>query len=210
MGMHLLLALIGKAIPSVISAFRAYQIYLSIQAHFNRDKYNAIKYNFKTNASPEAFMKRRDRHHFVKLANTYTREDMLVEYLLANIVAGNTYVSDMNRQTYLEWSGKKNRLSYQFKLDMQALMCYISDLGFDRVFIEDNGQYPIIIKQYIAGEVCLETVALFHKITGACDQMPDFDPLVWPDLKRKIVKYSMFLNVDTDKLRTTMLNIMKT
>lgn len=155
-------------------------------------------------------MKRRDRHHFVKLANTYTREDMLVEYLVANVVAGNTYVSDMNRQTYMEWLGKKNRLSYQFKLDMQVLICYISDLGFDKVFIEDKGQYPIIIKQYITGEVGLETVALFHKITGACDRMPDFDPLIWPDLKRKIVKYAMFLNTDTDTLRTTMLNIMKT
>ena len=194
----------------MISAFRAYQIYLSIQSHFNRDKYNAIKYRFKTNASPEAFMKRRDRHHFVKLANTYTREDMLVEYLVANVVAGNTYVSDMNRQTYLEWSGKKNRLSYQFKLDMQALICYIPDLGFDKVFIEDSGQYPIIMKKFIAGEVCLETVALFHKVTGACDQMPDFDPLIWPDLKRKIVKYAMFLNTDTDKLRSVILDIMKT
>jgi hypothetical protein len=194
----------------MISAFRAYQIYLSIQSHFNRDKYNAIKYRFKTNASPEAFLKRRDRHHFVKLANTYTREDMLVEYLVANVVAGNTYVSDMNRQTYLEWSGKKNRLSYQFKLDMQALICYIPEIGFDKVFIENNGQYPIIMKKYIAGEVCLETVTLFHKITGACDRMPDFDPLIWPDLKRKIVKYAMFLKTDTDKLRSVLLDIMKT
>ena len=193
----------------MLTAFRCYEIYLSVQAHFSRDKYNAFQYRFKTNAKFEAFQKRRDRHFFAKLSNTFTREADLIEYLVANMVADNKFVGDMDRETYLRWSARKNSLFYNFKLDMKKLICYIPEFGFDAVFISNDNGYPILLQKYMAGEVSLESVVLFHKLTGAVNQMPDFDPLVWPDLKRKILKYDPFLQADRDKYQTAFMDIMK-
>ena len=193
----------------MLSALRAYQIYLSVQAHFKRTKYNAITYRFKTNATAAAFNKRKDRHFFTRLANKFTRESDLIDYLVANSVADKTFVGDMDNETYLDWKGRIFKRFYRFKLDMKALACYIPEHGFDAVFIQDKGQYPIMIKKLLAGEVALESVVIFHKLTNAANQMPDFDPLIWPDLKRKIVKYDPFIKIDRDKYNSALLDIMK-
>ena len=193
----------------MLTALQAYQTYLSIQAHFKRHKYNAFRYNFKTNASKDAFLKRRDRHFFTKLANRFTKQDDLIEYLVANNVADKTFVGDMDIDTYYDWAKRKIQRFHQFKLDMKKLVCYIPEHGFDAVFIDNNGQYPIMIKKLLAGEVSLETVVIFHKLSNAANQMPDFDPMIWPDLKRKIVKYAPFIRIDKDKYQTALLNIMK-
>lgn len=193
----------------MLTALRCYKVYLAVQAHFKRDDYNAFRYRFKTNASSDALNNRRDRHFFVRLANTFTREQDLIEYLVANMVADAFYLQDMNKATYLEWQNRMTRRLYQFRLDMKALACYIPELGFDAVFINDNGQYPLMLKKYMAGEIALESVVIFNKLTGAVKTMPDFDPMIWPDLKRKIVKYAPFIPLeDRDRYMSTFLEIM--
>lgn len=198
-----------RVCEGLLSALKCYRVYLSVQAHFKRDKYNAFRYKFKVNASADAFNNRRDRQCFVRLANTFTREEDLIDYLVANMVADKTFVGEMDKATYTEWQKRMTQRFYQFKLDMKKLVCYVPEHGFDAVFISDNGQYPIMIKKLLAGEVSLETVVLFHKLTGAVNQMPDFDPLIWPDLRRKLVKYAPFISMDKNKYKAAFMDIMQ-
>ena len=56
----------------MIDPFDSYKMYNALKLHFETDGYDAIKYNYKSNASPKAFMRRKDKYFFAKLAKKPT------------------------------------------------------------------------------------------------------------------------------------------
>ena len=69
-----------------MDSFEAYQHYLALKLHFGGE-YDYYKYNAKTNASLQAFEKRKDKYQFVRLSSKLSDPEIL-EYYLANFIRG--------------------------------------------------------------------------------------------------------------------------
>jgi len=187
----------------------AYEIHAALTMHFAPGNFDAIKYNFKVRNSDTRWKNYPRKHVYNKLAERFPVKKDLIEFLLANIVTGVTYAGDMEACNYLQWCGRKSRLSYQFVLDMSTLLCYNDTLEFDEIFIQSSdGSRPLMMAALSAGDVSLESVVLFHKLTDVINKMPDFDSIVWPDEKRLMLQYAAFLPFDREKYFSIFSNIM--
>ena len=81
--------------------YEAYKVYNSIKLHFETDSYDAIRYNFKTQITPQSFFKRKDKYFFAKVAKNYGKD--LVHYFVSNFVRGSSYIGEMLNEV-----GEKN------------------------------------------------------------------------------------------------------
>ena len=79
----------------MIQPFDAYSYYMSIKLHFERDSYDALKYNFKSSATQKSFMVRKDKYHFAKISKKFVDSKDLVAYYVSNFVRGSKWVGDM-------------------------------------------------------------------------------------------------------------------
>ena len=95
---------------------------------------------------------------------------------------------------------KIQSLSFKFSNEIEELVNL--EPNFDKIF-ETNGGHPLLLKQYFSGQLSLESLVILNKVLNF---VPVFDkqikdPVVWPDLKRKVVKYEPFLSIDTPKYK---------
>ena len=176
----------------------AYVAYISTKLHFEQDGYNAFTYNFKTRAPFDSFQKRNDRYLFEKLARKYPQKSELISFYVAHMSQDIMYVGDMDDDTYLSWRGRLASIRYLFSREIQDLLGN-ENLSFDVAFIENDGGYPRILEMILTRDISLETVVLLDRLLGLQDRWPDFDTIVWPDLKLKIKKYGFFLPFDREK-----------
>lgn len=65
--------------------FESYKLYNALKLHFE-SSYDAVKYNFKSNVTPNSFLKRKDKYFFAKLGRKHNGE--LKDYYVANFKAG--------------------------------------------------------------------------------------------------------------------------
>tara|TARA_B100001939_G_C16919943_1_gene608801 strand:- start:1137 stop:1724 length:588 start_codon:yes stop_codon:yes gene_type:complete len=180
--------------------FESYKLYNALKLHFESDSYDAFKYNFKTSVTPKSFFNRKDKYFFAKLANTY--EDNLRDFYVANFIKDVKYVGDMLNEggdrNYKENRKIKESLHRVFEVDINTLSS--QDINFDKYFISEDGQHPLIIKTWMQEEISLETVVILNSILGFIPRESSkiSDTIIWPDIRRKIEKYSPFVNYRRD------------
>ena len=179
--------------------FDAYSYYLAIKLHFESDSYDAPKYNFKTSAKPASFWKRKDKYHFAKLGRKYEKPPELINYYVSQFIMDRKWVGDMmvDEDNYVEWQKRNQSLAYTFEQDINRLSEQVN--SFEDLFAITT--HPFIVNEYLSGNICLETVVILNKLTGF---MKDADKqisetILWPDISRKIKKYSTFVNFETKK-----------
>lgn len=180
-----------------MTPIEAYQTYLAVKLHFTSEKYDAFKYKFRTGIPDTSFYKRRDKYFFEKVARKYPIKRDLVGFYVSHFIEDVEWIGHMfeDDDTYYKWTGRLESCEYRFKSEISGLWSR-ENQTFDRLFINDSGDHPVIIKELIADDISLETVSLFDKTVGAVNEMPDFDPIIWPRLKLKIQKYKPFLPYD--------------
>ena len=185
---------------NMIEPFTVYQCYLSIKRHFESDDYNAKTYNYKTNARQNAFLKRKDKYHFAKLGRRFDTKQELVQFLIAQFVDGKGgWIGNMidDQETFTKWARRTQSLSYIFREDINKLAEKVD--AFDELFRIQNGNvYPYIITAYLENEINIETVVILdqlllfmHKANKEVN-----DTILWPEVERKIRKYSSFISFD--------------
>ena len=151
---------------TMIQPYDAYAYYMAIKLHYERVGYDALKYNFKTNANQKAFMGRKDRFFFAKLAKKFDTPNELIGYYVSNFMHGSKWVGDLlenGDDNYVKWKRYQEALKYRFSEDISTLVDYIHMKGikFDNLFLsEDDGAHPPIIKLLIQDEISVETVVL--------------------------------------------------
>ena len=79
-------------------------------------------------------------------------------------------------------------------------MLYVVDLkkkNFDSLFEHEENRHPPIIKNFLKGEVSIETLIILDKILGYKSKFDKkmSDP-VWSLISKRMSKYSSFLNID--------------
>ena len=180
--------------------FEAYRYYQSLKLHFENESYNAPKYNYKTSAKPQTFWKRKDKYFFAKVGRMFDTPPELINYYAAHFVADNNWVGDMlsDEQVYRDWQKRTESMGYNFQQDLEK----VNVESFDHLF-ELGNQYPKVVEAYLSNDINIESVAILNKLTSFMSRADKTvsDPILWPDVSRKIRKYGLLMNVNTDKMK---------
>ena len=186
--------------------FEAYRYYQSLKLHFENESYNAPKYNYKTSAKPQTFWKRKDKYFFAKIGKMFDTPPELINYYAAHFVADNNWVGDMlgNDQIYRDWQKRTEALGYNFQQDLEK----VNVESFDHLF-ELGNQYPKVVESYLAGDINIESVVILNQLTGFMRKADKTvsDPILWPDVSRKIRKYSLLMNVNLEKMKKNVFKV---
>ena len=185
--------------------FDAYRCYLSMKNHFTKDKYDYHKYRGKSRATVQSFYKRKDRFWFEKLARNKSDQEV-IEFFVSNFITctdpGKLWIGEMIKDgegRYTEWKKRNQSLSYVFKEETESLF---SDGNFDSMFAMDGTRHPQILKEYLRKNISIETLVILDKILGFRDNFDSHlkDP-VWETVSMRIKKYSPFLNIDVQRYK---------
>ena len=186
-------------------AFDAYRCYLSLKNHFTKDHYDYIKYRGKTRATKQAFYKRKDRFWFEKFARSKNDKEV-EEFFVSNFISttdpATMWIGDMIKNgeaRYVDWKKKVESLSYNFKEETSSVF---ADNNFDAMFHVDGSRHPDILKEYLGGKISLETMVICDIILGYVKEWDKKlnDP-VWETVSMKIKKYKPFLNIDVQRYK---------
>ena len=189
-----------------MDGFEVYKTYLALKLHFSKDNYNFFTFNGKSRASLQSFEKRKDKYFFKKLGTKYDQKE-IVDFLVSHfIVDGNCWIGNISvnkSKTYSDWKNRMQSMSFVFQNEMDALSDIEQD--FDSLFKVTNGQHPIILKEHLAGNV---SMVILQKIIN---YIPYFtskisEPIVWPEVKKRVVKYEPFISLDKPKYKRILLN----
>lgn len=180
--------------------FESYKLYNALKLHFE-SSYDAVKYNFKSNVTPNSFLKRKDKYFFAKLGRKHNGE--LKDYYVANFKAGKSYIGDMmdeeGEQNYREHKRIQESIHRVFSIDINRLT--EENVSFDYLFKTGDNAHPLVVKLWLQEEISLETVVILNAIFKFIDRESKniSDTIVWPDTRRLIEKYEPFVNFNRDK-----------
>ena len=102
------------------------------------------------------------------------------------------------QQNYTKHKRIHESLSREFEKDINN----IKETDFDNLLVVNNiNTPPLIIEKWMEGEVSLETVVILNSLTDFINREGSkiTETLFWPDVSRKIRKYSSFVNFEKDK-----------
>ena len=186
-----------------MEGWTAYQMYLGLKLHFTTD-YDYKKYGGKTSASKGSFLRRRDRYFFARVAKKYG--DNTLDYYIANFVKSpKGWLGDFSEENYNEWTKNRQSLTYNFISDMNILFPQVED--FESIFSCNNGQHSVLLKNFLAKRITVETMVILDGLLSYVKKWDKelHDDLVWPDVRRLVVKYGAFMNYDIHKCRLQLL-----
>ena len=184
----------------IMEPFEAFRYYQSLKLHFEQESYDAPKYNYKTSVKPQSFWKRKDKYFFAKIGRMFDTPPELINYYAAHFVADNKWVGDMlgNDHVYRDWQKRTESMGYNFEQDLNK----VNVDSFDQLF-ELGNQYPKVVESYLSGDIHIESVVILNKLTNFMSRADKkvSDPILWPDVSRKIRKYSLLMNVNIEKMK---------
>lgn len=189
--------------------FESYKLYNALKLHFETDGYDAVKYNYKSNVTPQSFFKRKDKYFFAKLAKKYNGN--LKDFYISQFVNTESYVGDMMdeeaEKNYLDYKRIQESIHRVFSIDINILG--EQERKFDELFKSYHGQLPLVVKLWLQEEISLETVVILDSILGFVERESDniTDTIIWPDLKRRINKYKPFVNYTENKCMKLLTNV---
>lgn len=188
----------------IVTPFETYKHYLSLKNHFTNPKYDFFKYGAKSRASITSFNKRRDRYWFERASRKYSDEEV-VDFLVSNFIAADNPQSlwigeiiNSGERTYADWMKRQQSLTYLFREQSNELF---SEAKLDDVLSCSKG-HPPILKKFLSGKISLETLVICDKIFSFTKEFDKklLDP-VWETVSLKIKKYSPFLNIDVQRYK---------
>jgi len=149
-----------------------------MKQHFTKDSYDYLKYCGRIKASPAAFNKRKDRYFFERMSRQKNDTDIVKN----------------GEKTFTAWQKRNQSLTYIFKNEVEELF---GDKDFDEMFYIDGNRHPKILKEFLKGNVSIETLIILEKILGYKSRFDKklADP-VWELISYRINKYAPFLNID--------------
>lgn len=185
--------------------FDAYREYLALKNHFTKDSYDYHKYCGKSRATVQSFYKRKDRFWFEKFARNKTDKEV-VDFFVANFVSSSNpeslWIGEIMKEgedRYQQWQKKVQSLSYIFKEETQQLF---EEHKFEEIFNCSRG-HPPVLKKFLSGKISLETMVIYDRIFlyGNTFDKKLKDP-VWETVSRKIKKYNPFLNINVQRYKS--------
>ena len=191
----------------IMEPYDAFRFYQSMKLHFESDSYDAIKYNYKTSVKPQSFWKRKDKYFFAKVGRKFNDTRELINYYAAHFIQDKTWIGEMieDEDIYHAYQKRMQSLGYTFENDM----CKLANIAnLDQVLDSSDG-HPDIITSYLSGDINIESVVIMNQLTGFMKRADKeiTETIVWPDVSRKIRKYSPFVQYDLQKAKNIVLRV---
>ena len=178
------------------TGFASFAMFNAIKLHFTTDSYDYIKYHGKTNVTKNNFSTRKDKYSFYKLSRRFSLDE-LKNFYVANFLAQDVnWVGDImgpeGEENYKKWQKVTQSLSYVFKNDIE----YLTEI--DGVFKSSGGGYPKFLVEVMRGKVSLETLVIMDDLSNFIPKWNKTitDDIVWPNIRRKCIKYKPFIQYD--------------
>jgi len=206
------------------STYNAWVVYQALNAHFTRTRdYDYFKYNGKGTWSSiesmeKSFIKYEQngnfslqRKIFKDIGNKFSNKEALIYFYLSQFTNGIEYPSHFETDLYDEYIDRMNNFDFTIKKDMMEIKRYLDkfEVSFDDIFKVDGINHPVILKMGLSNTISLETVAVLDMILDFASNIDKSlnDPL-WNDYSRLIKKYKPFLEVDTNKQKKIIIDIL--
>lgn len=182
----------------MIDPVRTFQLYLSIKAHFNSEKYDAVAYRGRMkNANKEEFEKRRDKLLFINFSKLAKTTQEIASIFVANFAYGNDYpLDDIERSmdNYRKWTKVRESLTKTFKDDVELIF----ETAYTKQ-VEDYKTY--LFTMMMNNTVHKETVVIINSFEPLFDKW-DVDNPLWKNEIRRVRKLGSFVKFDIDKFKT--------
>ena len=192
-----------------MEAYDAYKIYIALKSHFNGD-YDFVKYNGKTNVKVDSFLKRGDRPFFGRVARKYLTSENVKRFFISNFLVNTKgWIGDFNEQNYVDYKKRIESLKYNYKNELQEILRKVKLL--DEIFLVNGGQHPLLLKQFLAKKVSLETMCIMESLLEYCKYWnEDIDEqYVWKEQEKLIKNYSSVLTFDKDLYKIITMSTLK-
>lgn len=187
-----------------LTPYQTYCLYLAIKSHFTQKKYDYFKYQGAVKATPESFEIRRDRTFFYRFSKKYNEDEML-DFLVANFIKGKKWIGelleDQAEDNYIEYRRRKQSITYTFDNELSSLFMLVDDPK--QIFECKSGQYPIIIQEYLSGNISLETFTLLNTLvsfSNKFDKCFDENDVIWSKIRLLSSKLLPFISYDKKKI----------
>ena len=187
-----------------VTPFECYKTYIAMKQHFTKDKYDYFKYGGKSRASATSFNNRKDRYFFERMSRKKS-DEQIVQYFISNFIStedpSKVWIGEIikNGETnFQDWQKRNQSLAYVFGDEIERVF---KGSSFDSYF-DSSGQHPKILKEYLKGEVSIETLVILDRILGYAERFDKkiLDP-IWGAVSLKIKKYKPFLNIDVSRYK---------
>ena len=187
-----------------MTPFECYKTYVAMKQHFTKDKYDYFKYGGKSRASATSFNNRKDRYFFERMSRKKS-DEQIVQYFISNFIStedpSKVWIGEIikNGETnFQDWQKRNQSLAYVFGDEIERVF---KGSSFDSYF-DSSGQHPKILKEYLKGEVSIETLVILDRILGYAERFDKkiLDP-IWGAVSLKIKKYKPFLNIDVSRYK---------
>ena len=122
-------------------------------------------------------------------------------FFVFNFIEDMKYVGDMmdieGQQNYTKHKKIHESLTREFEKDINTMTGQFDDL----LVVNNINTPPKIIEMWMEEEVSLETVVILNSLTDFVywEGKKITETLFWPDVSRKIIKYSPFVNFSKEK-----------
>lgn len=195
----------------MITGYEAFCLYQAIKLHFTTDSYDYFKYGGKSKISVEAFENRKDKFYFYKLSRRLQNKDELVDFLVANFVAeDDVWVGDLlddkSESAYRQRQKVIQSLTYTFQNDCDKIFSEVSNPN--EVLQSEDGDYPKLLTMTLRKEVEFETLCILNKTLNFFPMWNKkiTDTIRWPVYRRKVLKYTPFVQYNSDKMKNILKN----
>lgn len=185
----------------MMNPLEVYSTYMAVKLHFDKGKYDAFKFNFKgPTQKRNKFLSSPDRFAYEKITKRYSKKEELILFFLSNYIAGNTWIRDMDHDTYLEWYAKIQSMQYRFNRDMNVIYDYTLNylISFDDCLSPQKNSIPIF-DLYRKGSIQLETLVILDVLVGFVSNINKrtvSDPLgILSDTAHLITCYKPFIKM---------------
>lgn len=182
-----------------MNSFDVYKTYLALKNHFSKPNYDYFKYAGKSRASIESFNKRKDKYWFERISRQKNDEEVK-NFFLSNFVESTNpqaiWIGEIIRggdAYYKDWIKRQQSLKYLFEQESGEML----SSGNIDALLDASKQHPPILKMFLSGKICIETITIWNKIFSFKDNFDKklLDP-VWEITSLKIQKYSPFIQID--------------
>ena len=210
------------ASSDIESTFSAWVVYQGIYAHFTRD-YDYFRYNGKGNWNNIDSMERSfaklekngnfsmQRKLFKDLGRTFTNKESLIFFYLSQFTDGIYFPAHFDTDLYDEYKARMNNFDFHIHMNMIEVKKCMKEynISFDEIFITKSMNHPYILKLSLSKRISLETFAVLDMILNFIPEIDKYlkDP-IWKDHKKLVVNYKPFLEVDIEKQKKLIMDVL--
>jgi hypothetical protein len=184
-----------------MDAFEAYKKYMAVKIHFKNDSYSYFRYGGKVKLTASSFETRKDRYQFHKLAMKFKGNVDDFEIFLASVLRDNpdVWIGNLcDAPTQTAWKHtKKNLMGLKYHFCNEVKQCD----SLDDALVVRQGEYPKIFKMFQQKKVSAETLCILNGTLNIFNYWDKTiaDEIIWPKIKKSLLKYGEFLNSRYDK-----------